>query len=61
MAVTLPPRTYFLVDWGSKLLGILAVAAALQHPFGSFSVPVGVVGLLVGIMTVFVEVENVET
>jgi uncharacterized membrane protein YuzA (DUF378 family) len=61
MAVTLPPRTYFLVDWGSKLVGMVAIAAALQHLFGSLSVPVGVVGLLVGIATVFVEVETAET
>ncbi|WP_423745773.1 hypothetical protein V5735_07415 (plasmid) [Haladaptatus sp. SPP-AMP-3] len=58
MAVTLSPRTYVLVDRGSKLVGIVAIVAALQHLFGSLSLPVGVAGLLVGVATVFVEVTD---
>lgn len=58
MAIALPPRQYFVVDWGSKLLGIIAIAAGLEHLFGSLSIPIAVLGLVVGISTIFVDVEN---
>jgi type IV secretory pathway VirB2 component (pilin) len=60
MPVALSPQQYFVVDWGSKLVGIVAIVAGLEHLFGSLSIPVAVVGLIVGIVTVFVDVDGDE-
>lgn len=56
----LPPRRYHLVDRVTKLVGILAIGAGLGHAFGALSIPVAALGLLVGVATVFVEVESPE-
>lgn len=61
MTVSLPPRTYLAVDRGSKLVGLVAIAAGLQHLFGSFSVLIAVLGLLLGVATVFVDVRDDNT
>ncbi len=58
MAVALSPRQYSMVDRGSKLVGIVAIAAGLENMFGQFSIPIAVLGLIIGIATVFVDVEN---
>ncbi|MCO8244295.1 MULTISPECIES: hypothetical protein [unclassified Haladaptatus] len=60
MAVALPPRQYRVVDWGSKLVGIIALAAGLEHLFGSLSIPVAVLGLIIGIATVFIDVDGTD-
>ncbi len=58
MTVALSPQQYLVVDWGSKLVGIFAIAAGLEHFFGSLSIPIAVLGLIIGISTVFIDVDN---
>ncbi|HET7323200.1 MAG TPA: hypothetical protein VFJ06_02585 [Halococcus sp.] len=58
MSLTLRPRTYFVVDRVSKLVALLLIVASLGGVFGSFSVLFGVVGVVVGIATIFVDVEE---
>lgn len=55
MAVTLQPRTYFLVDRSSKLVGILGIVAALVGFGGPFSPLLGLLGLAIGVSTVFID------
>jgi uncharacterized membrane protein YkgB len=55
MAVTLQPRTYFLVDRVSKLVGILCIVAALVGSVGPFSPLLGLLGLAIGVSTVFID------
>lgn len=56
--VSLPPKTYFAVDRGSKLLGLLLLTAALGGAAGDYTIPVAVLGLALGVLTVFVEPED---
>lgn len=58
MTPTLSPRSYFIVDRASKLLALLLVVAALMGVAGSFSLFVGLAGLVIGITTIFVDVEE---
>jgi|GEM_PF-1405961 len=56
--VSLPPKTYFVVDRGSKLLGLVLLAAALGGAAGDYAVPVALLGVFFGVLTVFVEPED---
>lgn len=58
MALTLSSRWYRSLDWGSKLLGVLAIAAGLQHAVGALSPLAILVGLGLGLTTVFVDIEE---
>lgn len=58
MVPTLSPRTYFFVDRASKLLALFLVVSALMGIAGSLSLLLGVVGIVVGIVTIFIEVEE---
>jgi hypothetical protein len=60
MNFTLAPRTYFVVDRLSKLVALLLVVAGLGGVAGSLplSLVLGLLGLVVGIATIFVEVEE---
>lgn len=55
MPVTLQPRIYFLVDRGSKLIGMLGIVAALVGVGGPFSPLLGLLGLAIGVSTVFID------
>lgn len=55
MAITLRSRTYFLIDRGSKLVGILGIVAALVGVAGPFSPVLGLLGLAIGVSTVFID------
>lgn len=59
MAVTLPPRTYLLVDRISKLLGLLGIVAGLVGLAGPLSPLLGLIGLVIGVSTVFID-SNIE-
>lgn len=56
--VSLSPKTYFAVDRGSKLVGLLLLTAALGGAAGDYAGPVALVGIVVGLATVFVDPED---
>jgi tRNA A37 threonylcarbamoyladenosine dehydratase len=58
MAFTLAPRTYFVVDRVSKLVALLLVVAGLGGVGGSLAPVLALVGFVVGMGTIFVEVEK---
>jgi hypothetical protein len=58
MSLTLAPRTYFVVDRVSKLAALVLLVASLQGIGGSLSPLLGLLGLVVGITTIFLEVEE---
>jgi uncharacterized membrane protein YkgB len=58
MSVALHPRTYFLVDRVAKLIGILGIVAALVGFAGPFSPLFGLVGLAIGVSTIFIDVDE---
>lgn len=58
MSVALRPRTYFLVDRVSKLVALVLVVASLGGVAGSFSLFLGLLGLVIGMATIFIEVEE---
>jgi uncharacterized membrane protein YkgB len=58
MPVTLRPRTYFLVDRGSKLIGLIAIVVSLRQLVGPFSPLLGLIGVAIGIATIFIEVDE---
>ena len=53
--LTLTPRSYLMLDRTTKLLGLLAVVAALDGAAGDFSLPLGLLGVALGVATVFVD------
>ncbi|EMA04914.1 hypothetical protein [Haloferax denitrificans] len=53
MNVPLSPRAFRLVDAGSKLVGLVAIAAALNGAAAPHSLAVGLVGFVVGVGTAF--------
>ncbi|MFB6184896.1 MAG: hypothetical protein ABEI96_10110 [Haloarculaceae archaeon] len=53
--VPLSPRTYLWLDRLSKVVGLVAVVAALDGAAGSLSGPLLVAGVVVGVATVFLE------
>lgn len=55
MTPTLTPRSYLTLDRATKLLGLLAVVAALDGAAGGLSPLLGLVGLALGVATVFVD------
>lgn len=55
MTRTLRPRTYLAVDRASKLLGLLLATAGLAGAAGTLSPILIVVGLGLGVATVFVD------
>lgn len=55
MSVTLPPRTYFLVDRISKLLGLLGIVAGLVGFAGPLSPLLGLFGIVIGVATIFID------
>lgn len=57
----LPPRAYAAVDRGSKLLGLVLVTAALGGAAGDWALPVALLGVALGVGTVFVDVADGET
>lgn len=56
--VSLTPRAYRALDAGSKLLGLLLLTAALGGAAGAYAIPVALLGLVIGLLTVFVDVEE---
>ena len=56
--LTLPPRTYVVVDRGSKVVGLVLVGTGLADAVGSLSPLLALVGLVVGVATVFVGVDE---
>jgi uncharacterized membrane protein YkgB len=58
MPVVLRPRTYFLVDRGSKLIGLIAITASLRQLVGPLSPLLGLIGVAIGIATIFIEVDE---
>jgi len=58
MPVSIHPRTYLLVDRGTKLVGLVAIVAGLGGLAGSLSPWLVVAGLVLGVATVFVEVDG---
>lgn len=58
MDPSLTPRTYLFVDRLSKLLGLLAVTVGLLGLAGPFSAWLVLLGVLAGVATVFVEVDQ---
>lgn len=55
--MALSPRAYFALDRTTKFVGLCAVAGGIAGAFGPLSPLAIVVGLLVGVATVFVEAE----
>lgn len=55
MPVTLQPRAYFLVDRVAKLAGITGIVAALVGFGGPFAPVLGLLGLAIGVSTVFID------
>ncbi|ELZ91030.1 hypothetical protein [Haloferax sulfurifontis] len=53
MNVPLSPRAFRLVDGGSKLVGLVAIAAALNGAAAPHSLAVGLAGFVVGVGTAF--------
>ncbi|MFC7128270.1 hypothetical protein [Haloferax chudinovii] len=53
MDVPLSPRAFRLLDGGSKLVGLVAIAAALNGAAAPHSLAVGLVGFVVGVGTAF--------
>lgn len=53
MEIPLSPRAYRLVDGASKVVGLVAVTAALSGAAAPHSFLVGVLGVCVGVATVF--------
>ncbi|WP_430638956.1 hypothetical protein [Haloferax volcanii] len=53
MNVPLSPRAFRLVDAGSKLVGLVAIAAALNGAAAPHSLAVGLAGFVVGVGTAF--------
>jgi len=51
----LSPRAYFALDRATKVVGLCAVAGGIAGAFGALSPLAIVVGLVVGVATVFVE------
>lgn len=58
MAIALDPRTYFLVDRLSKLVALVLIVVFLEGSAGSIGPVLGVLGFLLGIATVYIEVEE---
>ena len=58
MDPSLTPRTYLFVDRLSKLLGLLAVTVGFLGLAGPFSAWLVLLGVLAGVATVFVEVDQ---
>lgn len=54
----LSPRAYAAVDRGSKLLGLVLVTAALGGAAGDYALPVALLGIALGVGTVFVDVAD---
>lgn len=61
MAVSLDPRTYFLVDRLSKLVALVLVVVFLEGAAGSLGPVLGVLGVVIGIATVYIEVDEEES
>ncbi|WP_148414452.1 hypothetical protein [Haloferax sp. KTX1] len=59
MNVPLSPRAFRLVDGGSKLVGLVAIAAALNGAAAPHSLIVGVAGFVVGVGTAFLSPREV--
>lgn len=56
--VRLSPRAYLALDRATKLGAVCALAGGLAGAFGHFSPFAVVIGLLAGVVTVFVDVEE---
>lgn len=56
--MALSPRTYFLLDRLSKLAALVLVAASLEGAAGSLSPYLGLVGIILGITTIFIDIEE---
>lgn len=55
MGLSLSPRAYFALDRLTKVASLCVVAGGIAGAFGGLSPLAVVVGLLVGVATVFVE------
>ncbi|MDG5778785.1 hypothetical protein QA599_20295 [Haloarculaceae archaeon H-GB1-1] len=55
VSVPLSPRGYLWLDRLTKLGGLLAIVAALDGAAGSYSWLLGVLGLAVGTVTIFLD------
>ncbi|WP_168219931.1 hypothetical protein [Salarchaeum sp. JOR-1] len=56
--VSLAPRAYRALDVGSKLFGLLLLAAALGGAAGVYAIPAAVFGVALGLLTVFIDVDD---
>ncbi|MGB9986823.1 hypothetical protein [Salarchaeum japonicum] len=56
--VSLAPRAYRALDVGSKLLGLVLLAAALGGDAGAYAIPAALLGLAFGLLTVFIDVDD---
>jgi len=54
----LSPRAYLVLDRASKLVAIVLIVASLSGAAGTFSPFFGILGVIVGIATIFIDVEE---
>jgi hypothetical protein len=55
---SLSPRAYLLLDRASKLVAIVLIAASLSGAGGPFAPFLAILGGVIGIATIFIDVEE---
>ena len=55
---SLSPRTYLFVDRASKVAALALIVASLGGVGGALAPLLGILGVIVGIATIFIDVEE---